>query len=184
MLVFSSHYRQPLDYNDEALEAAAEGVRRLGEFRERLVGAARVERAERAAALPALPAIVDLQRSFAAALDDDLNAPQALAAVFTFVRAVNRDLDAGALAPSAVAAALGALDQVMAVLDVIPAKGGVDERLKAWVEGKIRDREAARRAREFARADAIRAEILARGVELEDTPAGTRWKVRQAYPPI
>lgn len=183
-LVFSTHYRQQLNYTDQALEGATEGARRLGEFRQRLAGAAAgaAEGAEAAEVggdgLPSLAPVEELRRNFTAAMDDDLNAPQALAAVFTFVRAVNRDLDAGGLAAAAAARMLAALDQVMGVLDLIPARAGVDEGLKAWVEGRIRDREAARRARDFARADAIRAEVLARGVELEDTPAGTRWKKR------
>jgi cysteinyl-tRNA synthetase len=197
MLVFSTHYRQQLNYTDEALDAAAEGVRRLGEFRERLTQRAASqpptapgERAGRAG--PAQPpagqadprpadsapsAIEALQRTFTSAMDDDLNSPQALAAVFTFVRAANREVDAG-LPPGSAQALLSAFDWTMGVLDVLPAAVDVDAELGAWVEGRIRDREAARRARDFARADAIRAEVLARGVELEDTPGGTRWKKR------
>ncbi len=185
MLAFSTHYRQQLSYTDEALAAATEGVRRLGEFRERLVEA--VGRAggqaggkqvppDRPPARP--PVAAELEAAFAAAMDDDLNAPQALAAIFTLVRTVNRELDAGVLSPGAASAVLGAFDRVMEVLDLVPARAGMDDDLKAWVEGRIRDREAARRARDFARADAIRAEVLARGVELEDTPSGTRWKKR------
>jgi cysteinyl-tRNA synthetase len=196
MLVFSTHYRQQLNYADEALDAAAEGVRRLGEFRERLIEAAGGAGAAAgagegvsapspaaSAAPPARPAsaastaIEELHRAFAVALDDDLNSPQALAAVFTFVRAVNRELDGGGLPPGSAAALLAAFDRTMAVLDVLPAAAEVDAELGAWVEGRIRDREAARKARDFARADAIRGELQARGVELEDTPGGTRWKL-------
>ncbi len=181
-LVFSTHYRQQLNYTDEALEAAREGTRRLGEFRDRLgelaAGGAGEAEAAGGAALPPLPPVEELRKTFTAAMDDDLNAPQALAAVFTFVRAVHRDLDAGALSPQAAGSVLAVFDRVMGVLDLVPARAGVDEGLQAWVEGRIREREAARRARDFARADVIRAEVLARGVELEDTPGGTRWKKR------
>ncbi len=187
MLAFSTHYRQQLSYTDEALEAAAEGVRRLGEFRERLAAAAGAGEAaggtpnhssagSRASA--AAPAVEELRRGFTAAMDDDLNAPQALGAVFTFVRAMNRELDGGALTPALVGAALAAFDGATGVLDVLPTTAEVDAALKTWVETRIREREAARKARDFSRADAIRADLLARGVELEDAPGGTRWRKR------
>jgi cysteinyl-tRNA synthetase len=191
MLVFSTHYRQQLNYTDEALEAATEGARRLGEFRGRLVEAAghaagaawagdgTSAQSPAASAPPAASAAIEeLRRAFTAALEDDLSSPQALGAIFTFVRAVNRELDGGGLPPGVARAMLAAFDRTMAVLDVLPAAVEVDAELGAWVEGRIREREAARRARDFARADAIRAEVLARGVELEDTAAGTRWRLR------
>ena len=173
MLVFSTHYRQQLNYTDEALESAREGARRLAEFRARLV-----EAAGGAANAPSA-AVLELQRSFAAAMDDDLNSPQALAAVFTFVRAVNKELDGGGVSGGAAGALLAAFDRTMGVLDVLPAAAALDAELGAWVEARIRDREAARKARDFAKADAIRAELLARGVELEDTPGRTRWRKKQ-----
>jgi cysteinyl-tRNA synthetase len=183
LLAFSTHYRQQLSYTDEALDAAAEGVRRLGEFRGRLVEAA-VGRSGGQADHPLVrpsagpPPVAELETSFTAAMDDDLNAPQALGAVFTFVRAMNRELDGRTLAPEGIGAALAAFDEVMAVLDVLPSPADLEGELKSWVEGRIREREAARKARDFARADAIRAELLARGVELEDTSGGTRWRKR------
>jgi len=62
------------------------------------------------------------------------------------------------------------------VLDVLPGEEQVGDDLAAWVEERIAARQAARKARDFAQADAIRQEILDRGIELEDTPQGTRWK--------
>jgi len=183
MLAFSTHYRQQLSYTDDGLEAAAEGVRRLGEFRGRLVEAVgrtggRADGDHRPPDRPSgIPrAVAELETAFRTAMDDDLNAPQALGAVFTFVRAVNRELDRGPLAPAQVGVALEAFDRVMVVVDVLPTAADVDAELRAWAEVRIREREAARKARDFARADAIRAELLARGVELEDTPGGTRWR--------
>ncbi len=189
MLVFSTHYRQQLNYTDEALEAAREGVRRLREFRDR-VGEAAAGAAEAAGGaaggdglpppppLPLLPPVEELRKSFTTAMDDDLNAPQALAAVFTFVRAVNRELDRGALKPPQALAAVAALDRVLGVLDILPGPSELEPAFKVWVETKIGERNEARRARDFARADAVRQELLGQGVELEDTPAGTRWKTR------
>jgi cysteinyl-tRNA synthetase len=171
MLAFSTHYRQSLNYNDEALQAATEGMRRLGAFRERLAAAA-------GAAPPGRPpAEADvLDREFREAMDDDLGTPKALGVSFTFVRDANRALDRSAWDASAAAAALATFDALMDVLDVLPGADAVADDLSAWVVERIAARQAARKARDFAQADAIRREITERGIELEDTPQGTRWK--------
>jgi cysteinyl-tRNA synthetase len=172
-LVFSTHYRQSLNYNDEALQAATEGMRRLGAFRARLVevvgGGAPGQGPNEAAVL---------DRQFRDAMDDDLGTPKAMGAIFTFVRDANRALDAGAWDAPTAAAALGVFDRVLDVLDVLPGDARVADDLAAWVEERLAARQAARKARDFATADAIRAELTGRGIELEDTPHGTRWKQR------
>jgi cysteinyl-tRNA synthetase len=173
MLVFSTHYRQTLNYNDEALQAATEGMRRLGAFRDRLAAAATAGAAP-AGDPPAEVAV--LRREFREAMDDDLGTPRAMGALFTFVREANRALDGGAWNTTAAAHALGAFDRIMDVLDVLPGDTTMTDDLAAWVEERIAARQAARRARDFALADAIRKEVADRGVELEDTPQGTRWK--------
>jgi cysteinyl-tRNA synthetase len=177
-LVFSTHYRQQLSYSDAALAAATEGTRRLAEFRARLEEVSRGRTDGGPAPAGALPEVAEFGAAFRAALDNDLNSPQAIAALDTFVRAVNRELDAGRWGPGQAREGLAAFDGAMSVLDIVPSEPDVDQELRAWVEARIADRQAARRARDFARADAIRAEVAARGVELEDTPAGTRWRVR------
>jgi cysteinyl-tRNA synthetase len=175
MLMFSTHYRQQLSFTDEALKSAAEGVERLGECRSRLDEASGGAQPEGGRPLPAAE---ELRRAFREAMNDDLNAPRALGALFTFVRAANRGLDDGTWGPSEAASAGPVLDEMMAVLDLLPPAPTVDGELAAWVERKIEERAEARRARDFARADAIRAEVEARGIELEDTADGTRWRSR------
>jgi len=175
-LMLSTHYRQQLNLSDAGLKAAAEGTKRLGEFRERLAGAAGDAGAAGVAEAPE-PAQT-LVAEFEAAMDDDLNAPKASGAVFAFVRAANRELDQGTWDAGAAAAGLAAFDRVMGVLDILPSAAEVEGDLAAWVEERIAARQAARKARDFAAADAIRDEVAARGVELEDTPQGTRWKKR------
>ena len=174
LLFFQTHYRQAIDFNDDALAGAAEGVRRLGEFRERLAHVA----AGRASAPDGpLGAVADrFTTDFRAALNDDLNAPRALAALFEFVRAANRELDT---TPSATGArrALDAIDAAMAVLDVLPTAKQVDAGFVAWVEERIAARNQARKSKDFKAADAIRAELRAKGVEIEDTPSGTKWRL-------
>ena len=90
LLVFSTHYRQQLSFTDEALQGAIEAARRVGDFSERLTEAA----GESADGAPP-PAVAQLEAEFRAAMDDDLNAPKALGALFSFIRAANRELDEG-----------------------------------------------------------------------------------------
>jgi len=172
LLFWQSHYRQPLDFNDAALEAAQEGVRRLGEFRERLLGEAGKGKEE--GVLTELAAT--FESAFRAALDDDLNAPRAVAALFDFVRAANRQLD-HAPAPAGAHQARDSLQSAMAVLDVLPTAAALPPELARWVEQRIAARDKARRAKDFAAADRIRAELRAKRVEIEDTAAGTKWRV-------
>jgi cysteinyl-tRNA synthetase len=173
LLVFSTHYRQPLSFADEAVVSAAEGIHRLGEFRGRLVA---VAGGSGPAAPP--PQVTQVEQEVRARLDDDLNAPQAVGALFSFVRAANRELDTGSWRPAEAAAAREAFDRIMDVLDLLPTVAPVSDELRTWVEQEVAARDAARRERDFARADAIRDGLAARGVELEDTAGGTRWRLR------
>ncbi|HEV8400515.1 MAG TPA: cysteine--tRNA ligase [Gemmatimonadales bacterium] len=163
LLFWQSHYRQPIDFNDEALAGATEGVRRLGELHARL----KTGDAE-------LPDLVQkLESEFSAALDDDLDAPRAVAGLFEFSRAANRELDGGARGTGA----LAALERVAGVLDVLPTPKVADAALADWVAERLAARNQARKSKDFKAADAIRAELKARGVEIEDTPQGTKWRV-------
>src|SRR3989475_516569 len=124
-LLFSqTHYRRALDFSDEALAAAGQGVKRLGEFRERLLR----ETGKGEGKLAVLA--TKFEADFRAALDDDLNAPRACAALFELVHAGNAALDAGAPGGAVVR---DALDRAMAVLDVLPTAKPVDPALARWV---------------------------------------------------
>ncbi|MBA3467602.1 MAG: cysteine--tRNA ligase [Gemmatimonadaceae bacterium] len=167
--VFSTHYRKQLNLSGEALEASLEGVRRIGDF------AARLEAAR--GATPALETIAaEAEKEVVEALSDDLNAPAALGSLYTFIRRANAELDRGGQDRAAVEAARKTFARINSVLDVIPEEAGPDPELAAWVEEKLAARRAARAARDFARADALRGEIEARGISIEDGPHGTRWK--------
>jgi cysteinyl-tRNA synthetase len=172
MLIFSTHYRKQLAFSDRALKSSSEGILGLQGFRERLSRVA-------SGSTPDAAAGASLDTEFRAAMDDDLNAPQAVAAVFSFVRRVNRELDTGG-SPAFAAGALAAFDRVMEVLDLMPSAAAVDDELLAWVEERIAARQQARRSGDYQKADVIRAELAARGIEIEDTPSGTRWKRRAA----
>jgi cysteinyl-tRNA synthetase len=170
LLVFQTHYRKELDYNDEALAGARERARRLHIFRERLQGARGPAEDERFRILART-----LEERVTEALNDDLNAPRAVAAVSEFVTEANGLLDAGARpGPEALAAWQG----IDGVLDLRPAPAAVDEELAQWVAERIAARGTARAARQFTEADRIREELRARGIEIEDTPGGTKWRKR------
>jgi cysteinyl-tRNA synthetase len=107
-------------------------------------------------------------------MDDDLNTSNALAAVHDLRRDVNIAMDAGAFGMEDRAAVLELLARIDSVLGVLGEETA--EMLAPEIEGLIDERNAARRNRNFTRADEIRNELAARGILLEDTPQGTKWK--------
>jgi cysteinyl-tRNA synthetase len=167
--VFSTHYRKQLNMSGEALEASMEGVRRVGDFARRL--------AEAKAATTELEQIAEeADAEFTAALFDDLNAPIALGALFTFIRKANAELDRGGVDRVALQKAREVFARINSVLDVIPEETEAEPELAQWVEDKLAARKNARARRDFAAADSIRSEIEARGIAIEDGPTGTKWK--------
>jgi cysteinyl-tRNA synthetase len=169
--VFGTHYRKQLNLTEDALDASRNAVERVGEFAARLGAAAGGTEALAAAA-------ADAEQEARAALFDDLNAPEALAALFTFIRRANAELDRGGDDPDALEAARRAFRIVDGVLDLVPERSAVDHALGVWVEDRLAARRAARARRDFAAADAIRAELDGRDIEIKDTPQGTTWRRR------
>ncbi|HEX8692283.1 MAG TPA: cysteine--tRNA ligase [Longimicrobium sp.] len=182
-LFLTAHYRSKLNFTFAGLESAAEAVRRVRGARNRL----REHPAARDPAPedePALHPLVDeVLAGFREAMDADLNTSVALAELFRLVDGVNQRLQALGPRPISEAerhAALDAferIDSVFAFLSLADGEAAVDSALAGWVEERIAARQAARKARDFATADAIRAELAERGVTVEDTPQGPRWEV-------
>lgn len=168
--VFTTHYRKELNLSEEAIDASTEAVRRVAEFAERLEGAQRgtpeLARAAEAA-----------EADFRASLFDDLGAPEAQAALFTFVKAANRELDRNGDDRVALERARQAFATMNGVLDIVPAREGPSAELARWVEDRLAARRAARARRDFSEADRIRSELAERGVVVEDAGGGTKWKV-------
>jgi len=172
-LLGTAHYRSRLRLNEEALHGAAEQLRRLQGFADRV---RRYEPGIRADDAALFQATQDVRDAYRTALDDDLNLPEGLGHVFEMIREANAALDAGRVGPAAREALLALLDDVDAHLDVLSVEA---TSLDAAVQRLIAEREDARRARDFATADRIRNELRQRGVLLEDSREGVRWKVVQ-----
>jgi cysteinyl-tRNA synthetase len=194
LLMFQVHYRKQLDLTDEALASAREGSRRLGEFQNRLLAASgstdgtlMLEAAER------------LDREVAEALDDDLNAPRAVAAMFAFASAGNAALDAGEAAGPRALASWRRSEGVLAITSAVesvkvgtavdaqaaagelresPPAGADEATHRAWAIGWAVRRKEAKAARNFPEADRIRGLLKAAGWEVRDNRDGSIEVVR------
>ncbi|MFP4500179.1 MAG: cysteine--tRNA ligase [Candidatus Hydrogenedentota bacterium] len=167
-VLIATHYRQPNNFSFDAVDAAKESLRRIRDFRRRL-DEVRGEGDGLSAECAAC------EQAFTEALDDDLNISGALAAVFELVRVLNKKIDddaAGAAGAKRVLALLDRLDGVTGLFGAPPEGGDVPHE----VLDKVNARQEARRAKDFARADALRDELAADGWILEDTPDGPRVK--------
>jgi cysteinyl-tRNA synthetase len=191
--VYSTHYRKQLNLSGVALEASMEAVRRIGEFAARL--------RETRGGTPELAAAADeAESAVRASLFDDLNAPEALGALFTFVTRGNAELDRRGTDGQAIERARNAFNTIDGVLDLQPRitrlvlkgndvvrtvadlqrQGTLDvsalpdeERVALeWAEATLRARQAARRDRQFAESDRLRTELEDRGFVVKDMPGG------------
>jgi cysteinyl-tRNA synthetase len=163
------HYRQALSYSDESLAAAGAAVERL----DAIVAALEAYREERPDDADLGGLLAAARADFEAALDDDLNVSAALAAVFDLVREVNRRVDTRSLSTADAGRAAALLRDLDSVLGVLPEAG---EALEPDLTALIEARAAARRARDWAASDRIRDELADRGIAVEDTRDGQRWR--------
>jgi cysteinyl-tRNA synthetase len=177
--LLSAQYRRELNFTIEGLEGSSRAVQRLLDFETRLSECPVVDDAPETR-IPEL-ARAGLDR-FREGMNDDLNSAEALAALFVFVNEVNAELDrAGSPIRGsdrdAGVKALASMDEVLGLLELAREARAVDDTTEEWIEEQIRLREEARKDRDFATADAIRDALADRGVVLEDSAEGTRWKV-------
>jgi len=168
LALLTAHYRQPLDWTDQLIVEAKQKLDRLyGSLRDAGVGG----ELTRAPAASPPPAVV-------AALEDDVNTPEAIAELFGVARATNRATDAAekrTLAESLRAGAwlLGLLTQSPQAWFAGGVLSGNDD---AEIDRLVKQRDALRRERNFAEADRIRRELTERGIVIEDAAGGARWR--------
>jgi len=166
LFFFCARYRDTIDLTETALEQARSQRQRLQDFVDRLKSVPHTASSEGDLA-------GDLLSAFEAAMDDDLNTPEALASIFTFVKKANALLDAGELGSDAAGSLLKALQRINSVLGIIKFE---KEALPPDLAALVERRDAARRRHDYAESDRIRDMLLARGIAVEDTSTGTRWK--------
>jgi len=170
-LLLSTHYRKVLNFTFEAVDQARSALGRIGDFLYELEnGSLPPGRTERAATI-----LSEGRARFAEGLADDLNVSTALTALFEVIKKTNILIKEGSLRADdakEAAAFVYSLDDVLAVL---PPRG--ETALSDALLAKVRERDEARKDRDFKRADELRRELLDAGVVLEDTKDGARWKI-------
>jgi cysteinyl-tRNA synthetase len=169
-LLLSVPYRKQLNFTFEGLQGAESTVERLRNFRSLVADAKAADGSNPKAATSVSKALRDFEES----MDDDFNTAAALAAVHDMVREINTILASGELKANDRDAVLGAIEKFDSVLGIFGTED--DEMLDAEIEALIEERQEARRDRDFARSDEIRDDLAAKGIILEDTKDGVRWK--------
>jgi cysteinyl-tRNA synthetase len=164
----ATHYRQPSNFSEETLEAARQSVQRIRDFRQRLKEVTQIDGATLQTNCE------DCKSIFGDALDDDLNISGALAAVFDFVKEVNRELDEQTVSVEGAQNALALMDDLDDVTGILG--DAQDAEVPEEILDLVAQRQDARRNKDFAKADSIRDELLSQGWILEDTPDGARVK--------
>ncbi|MBM3811988.1 MAG: cysteine--tRNA ligase [Acidimicrobiia bacterium] len=171
-LLASVPYRKKLNFTFDGLRAAATALERLRNYKLRLETGKFSGDANSAA----LDATQKARAAFDEALDDDLNTAEALGAIFEFVRETNTAMDEGKFGAGNAKPAQELLDHFDSIFDVLRPKQKEGAICDAEVEALIAERTQAKKTRNFARSDEIRGLLAGKGIVLEDTKDGVRWK--------
>lgn len=174
-MMLQAHYRSPINYSLECIEQCRAALDRLYTCRDHLDFAKKN-------AVPAatvgedafLQTISQRRKQFTAAMDDDLNTADGIAALFDLVRDCNTFFNE-MRSKTCVQSAADLFDELCGVLGLLYGRG--EQNLDAEIEALIAERQAARKDRNFARADEIRDTLKARGIVLEDTPQGVKYHI-------
>lgn len=171
--LLSVPHRTKLNFSEQSLEDARNAIERIESFLLRLDDLSRSAPRDAAHADDEGDALIGrFLTDFQEAMDDDLNTAGALGALFTFIRDANVAIDQGRISAGDAEGIREAMMKIDPVLDIYPRRDNLDSSVEEMIEA----RNAARKARNFAESDRIRDELLAQGILLEDTAAGTRWR--------
>jgi cysteinyl-tRNA synthetase len=171
-LLASVPYRKQLNFTFDGLKSAATAIDRLRNFKLRL----ETDRPPEGEHEPLTARTAQAMQAFDDSLNDDLNTAEALASVFEYIRDANSAMDAGEFRAGNATGALRFLEHFDSVFDVLRPSVAGSAISDAAVEALIAERAASKKAKNFARADQIRDELLEQGIILEDTKSGVRWK--------
>ena len=172
--MLQAHYRGPLNFSDEPIESAKNGLERILTAAEKLrdiIAKGNPDGDGDAEFIGELPKFTE---KFEAAMEDDLNTADAITAVFDLVRYTNTECNEDT-SKAAASAAYELLEKLTGVLGIKLDKA--EDSLDKEVEALIEERQAARKAKDFAKADEIRDKLLSMGIELKDTREGVKWKI-------
>ncbi len=167
-LMISSHYRSPINYSTDIIEQGKNALERLYTCRDNLDFA--LKNADEGGEVPEF--LAKYRQEFIDAMDDDFNTADAIGVLFSMVREINTMVAEGA-GKAAIEAAITLFDELTYVLGLVYNRKTDD--LDAEVEALIEKRTAARKAKDFKTADAIRDQLKEMGITLEDTPQGVKW---------
>jgi cysteinyl-tRNA synthetase len=167
-LLLATHYRKPLHFSFKKLDEARKSLKRLDEFTQKLL-----------CLPPGLPHpkvasfLTDMEELFCGALANDLNMSRALGAIFDFIKKTNPILSEGQLDLEQKKYILEAFEKINNILNVLKLK---ECPLAPEIDRLIKDREEARRNKDWERADTVRDELAQKGFDIVDTPKGPVWK--------
>ncbi len=166
-LYLGTHYRQNMNFTFEGLDAARQALQRIWDCYAALAGVSGARHN------PAVHKRVDrVKKEFAKAMDEDLDTPPALAALFNFIKDVNVWMAGNELSREDAQAIREAFEEIDRVLGILKK----EEKLPAALKKMIDERESARKAKDWRKSDEIRAKLREKGIILEDSPQGVRWK--------
>ena len=175
LFMLSTHYRNPINFSDEILNQSKAGLERLYNAKERLefIISKLSDNAENAEELKLEEELNSFRQRFIEAMDDDLNTADALSIVFELARFMNSNVNENSTKEFA-KKVLDEFNELTSVLNIVNKKQ--DDMLDEEIEALIQKRTEAKKNRDFKLADEIRDELLEKGIILEDTRQGVKWR--------
>ncbi len=173
--MLSAHYRSPINFSKDLVESSKHGLERIQNAVFNLEHLSKTAKKESLyeGEQEILDEITNFKNKFNEAMDDDFNTADAISIIFEMVKLANSEVTEA----SSIELIEKVLDSILALCDVLGIEGKKEEELlDSDIEEKIEERNQARANKDFARSDAIRDELLEKGIVLEDTREGVRWK--------